>query len=42
MGKNIVLTNKNNKMQLINILVESLKDITLPKANRKLVNSDWT
>ena len=35
--KNIVLTNKGNKKQLINLLVNSLKYINISKANRKLV-----
>ncbi len=35
--KNVVLTNKCNNMRLIDILVESLKNLTLSKANRKLI-----
>lgn len=35
--KNVVLTNKNNKKQLIELLVRSLTALKMPKANRRLI-----
>ena len=35
--KNVVLTNKGNKVQLIRIIVESFKDLKMPHVSRKLI-----
>ena len=35
--RNVVITNKGNKKQLINLIVDSLKHLKIPSANRKLV-----
>ena len=35
--KNVVLTNKNNKTQLIKYLVEALVNLELPNSNKKLI-----
>lgn len=35
--RNVVLTNKSNKVQLIDLIVESLRQIRIPTASRKLV-----